>query len=105
MRNYPSVLIGRLAVDNQFKGKGIGKELMNFIKIWFASPENKTGCRFIVVDAYNKEDTIAYYQRNEFSMLFSTEEQEKEYLFLEGDMELKTRLLYFDLLDILEQRR
>ena len=97
-RSYPAVLIGRLGVSDKFKKNGIGRELMDFIKSWFIDPENKTGCRFVVVDSYNEEIPLAYYQRNDFEFLFSSEEQEKEYMGLPEDYELKTRLMYFDLI-------
>lgn len=97
-RSYPAVLIGRLGVSDKFKKNGIGRELMDFIKSWFIDPENKTGCRFVVVDSYNEEIPLAYYQRNDFKFLFSSEEQEKEYMGLPEDYELRTRLLYFDLI-------
>ena len=97
-RSYPAVLIGRLGVSDKFKKNGIGRELMDFIKSWFVDPENKTGCRFVVVDSYNEEIPLAYYQRNDFEFLFSSEEQEKEYMGLPEDYELKTRLMYFDLI-------
>lgn len=97
-RSYPAVLIGRLGVSDKFKKNGIGCELMDFIKSWFIDPENKTGCRFVVVDSYNEEIPLAYYQRNDFEFLFSSEEQEKEYMGLPEDYELRTRLMYFDLI-------
>jgi GNAT superfamily N-acetyltransferase len=97
-RSYPAVLIGRLGVNQNYKGVGIGRELMNFIKSWFIDSNNKTGCRFIVVDAYNEKTPIKYYKQNDFEFLFSTEEQEKEYMGLLDDDQLKTRLMYFDLI-------
>ena len=36
--------------------------------------------------------------QNDFEFLFSTEEQEKEYMGLSEDDQLKTRLMYFDLI-------
>lgn len=98
MRSYPAVLIGRLGVDIKFKQKGIGKELMNFIKSWFIDSNNKTGCRFIVVDSYNEDIPLNYYQANGFLFLFSTEQQEKEYMGIDKKDKLTTRLLYFDLI-------
>mgnify|MGYP006275045233 CR=1 FL=1 len=98
MRSYPAVLIGRLGVDIKFKQKGIGKELMNFIKSWFIDSNNKTGCRFIVVDSYNEDIPLNYYQANGFLFLFSTEQQEKEYMGIDKNDKLTTRLLYFDLI-------
>ena len=97
-RSYPAVLIGRLGVSDKFKKNGIGRELMDFIKSWFIDPENKTGCRFVVVDSYNEEIPLTYYQRIDFKFLFSSEEQEKEYMGLPEDYELRTRLMYFDLI-------
>ena len=98
MRSYPSVLIGRLGVSVDFKKRGIGKELINFIKTWFIDDNNKTGCRFLVVDSYNEAIPLNYYKSNGFIPLFSTEEQEKEYMGLGMNDILKTRLLYFDLI-------
>ena len=59
--NYPAVLIGRLGVSSEYRGKGlnIGSQILDFLKGWFRSFENKTGCRFIVVDAYNNEKPYA----------------------------------------------
>lgn len=97
-RSYPAVLIGRLGVNQTFKRNGIGRELMDFIKSWFIDPNNKTGCRFIVVDSYNENIPKQYYMNNEFEFLFSTEDQEKEYTGLSDDALLATRLMYFDLI-------
>lgn len=98
--NYPSVLIGRLGVNIKFKRKGIGKELMDFIKAWFIDEQNKTGCRFIVVDSYNEKIPLEYYKKNGFKNIFKSEAEEKEYLSLESKESLKTRLLYFDLIKL-----
>lgn len=100
--SFPSVLIGRLGLHKEFHGvvnneKSIGDEVMDFIKAWFVDPSNKTGCRFIVVDAYNQEKVINYYSRNGFKMLFSSEEQEGEYFERE---EVRTRLMMFDLITL-----
>ena len=63
MRRYPGVLIGRLGINVDFAHRGIGSELMEFIKSWFLDAGNKTGCRFLIVDAYNEEIPLGYYQR------------------------------------------
>ena len=97
-RSYPAVLIGRLGVNEKFKGKGIGREVLNFIKAWFIDTNNKTGCRFLAVDAYNQDGPISFYSRNGFEFLFSTEDQEKEYTGITSEDELKTRLMFFDLI-------
>ena len=70
---------------------------MDFIKGWFRY-DNKTGCRFIIVDAYNEEPVIKFYQRNDFSFL-QPEEDELTQLHEERgeEAELKTRHMLFDL--------
>jgi hypothetical protein len=103
MRSYPAVLIGRLGVHKDFRNiegedQRIGDQLMDFIKSWFVDGANKTGCRFIVVDAYNSFKPLRYYSNNGFLELFSTDKQEKEYTGIPDDEELATRLLFFDLI-------
>lgn len=97
-RSYPAVLIGRLGVNEKYKGKGVGRDLLDFIKAWFIDSNNKTGCRFLAVDAYNQDGPISFYLKNDFEFLFSTEEQEKDYTGVESDNQLKTRLMFFDLI-------
>ena len=71
---------------------------MNFIKTWFSEDENKTGCRFILVDAINNEKAINYYERNGFKPLFPRIENEKEFYNIPLTEHLRTRMYYFDLL-------
>ena len=77
--------ICRLGIDNSLRGKGIGSMLLDFIKYFFIE-NNKTGCRFLTVDAYN--NAIHFYRNNNFKHL---KEQEEDKI---------TSSLYFDLNDI-----
>ena len=97
---YPAVLIGRLGVNSGYMRRHIGTELMDSIKSWFIDDENKTGCRYLVVDAYNEATPLEYYRKNGFDFMFSTEEQEREYRSISGDGPLHTRLMFFDLMQI-----
>ena len=99
--DYPAVLIGRLGVNVDFKGRGIGRELMEFIKSWFIDPQNKTGCRFVIVDAYNRKEVIKYYQDNGFEFVFTKESDEREHYHAKKKNELESRLMYFDLIRLL----
>ena len=85
LKSYPAAKIGRLAVDASLKGNGIGQRILNFIKCYFTA-DNKTGCRFITVDAYAA--AIPFYLRNGFVPLN------------DEDIDEPTRLLYFDLNDL-----
>lgn len=79
----PAVKIGRLAVDKKYQGEKFGSQVLDFIKYWF-SFNNKTGCRFLLADAYNKPKTLNFYKRNGFS-------------FLTNDSREETRSMKFDL--------
>lgn len=82
--SLPSVKIGRLATSASKQSKGIGSEILNFMKGWFTDG-NKTSCRFIIVDAYNNPNTIQFYDKNGFSFLSQKDGLDE------------TRLMYFDL--------
>ena len=98
-RNYPAVLIGRLGVSKNFRNQKLGSQIID----WFLSNHNKTGCRFIVVDAYNREDVLHFYSNdnNKFSFLFKDENQEKAYNNIPEEEPLRTRQMYFDLATLL----
>lgn len=85
LKSYPSVKITRLGVLQSMKGKNIGSFILNFLKTFFIN-DNKTGCRFLTVDAY--ADAIPFYLKNGFVPLN------------DDDIKDKTRLLYFDLDDV-----
>ncbi len=97
---YPAILIGRLGIDVEYQSKGVGSELMDYIKQWVSFAPSKSACRYLIVDAYNNEKVLNYYKRNGFDFVFSSEEQELEYRSIESDDVVKTRLMYFDLIRI-----
>lgn len=66
LTRYPGVLVGRLAVATKFSNKGIGSEVLDFIKMWFLDDANKTGCRFAIVDAKNEPNILRFYEKNNF---------------------------------------
>lgn len=103
LKDYPAVLIGRLGVSQNFRSKHIGSEVIEYIKYWFFDSNNKTGCRFVIVDAYNQPSAITFYERNGFKMVFSSDEQEKSYRHLSAESHLGTRLMYFDLMSLTEE--
>ena len=98
--SYPAVMIGRLGISLEFQSKHLGSDVLSFIKAWFVDPLNKTGCRFLLVDSYNKQKNLNFYQRNDFNFLFSTEEQERLFRGIAPEKPLKSRLMYFDLIEL-----
>ena len=79
LQSYPALLIGRLGVASEFNGQGIGSQLLEYIK-YYCDDQFSHLVRFLVVDAYNNNSVLSFYQKNGFSFVFSTEQQEKENL-------------------------
>ena len=76
------------------------EQVINYLKSWFIEDDNKTGCRFLVVDAYNKERVLTFYERNKFKFLYADEVQEREEQHVAEDAErLYTRHMFLDLLN------
>ena len=111
LRRYPDILIGRLAVSEEFARKGIGSELLLTIKRMFLDPNLRAGCRFLIVDAKNQPEVISFYAKNGFEILIPSELQEGLYINPPKNDEerkeresnphhLQTRLMYYDLLDL-----
>ena len=68
------------------------------IKYWFTRRTNKSGCRYVVVDAYNTSSVLSFYEKNEFKYLYTTEEEERETFGLAEGEHLNSRMMYFDLI-------
>lgn len=85
LKSYPAAKLCRFGVDSSTKGIGMGSFLLAFIQSYFIV-NNKTGCRFLTVDAY--AEAIPFYLKNGFVPLTPEDENSP------------TRLLYFDLNDI-----
>ena len=101
MRRYPAILIGRLAVNEDYADSGVGSELLFLLKHLAIQSGNLSDCRFLAVDAKNEQKPLHYYEKNDFVYLYSSEEQEANCLELQ--LPLKTRFMFFDLIDLFEE--
>ncbi|RFS16948.1 GNAT family N-acetyltransferase [Emticicia sp. C21] len=79
---YPAMKIGRLGVSSNFQGRDIGTLIIDYLKDLFIT-NNRTGCKFITVDAYKQ--SLNFYIRNGFQFLTDKDEDDE------------TRLMYFNL--------
>jgi len=92
---YPAVKIGRFGVNKEFQGQGIGTQMMSYIK-WFFASTNKTGCRFLTVDSYNKPEILKFYnKKNEFTFL-SEKDTNKQTRTMKYDLKLYSNKLLMD---------
>lgn len=89
-KSQPAVKIGRLAVSSDYQGKGWGEKIISFLKQWFTE-KNKTGCRYITVDALASK--VGFYKKYGFNILVTPEE---------GD---ETVLMYYDLKKFIQTQR
>lgn len=85
--SLPSVKIGRLGVRKELTGFGFGAMSLNLVKKMFRS-DNRTGCRLITVDAYNRPDVLKFYKKNDFEPI------------RKGKETRATVAMYFDLLRV-----
>ena len=98
--NYPSILLAQLGVDVKYKGHHLGPQIIEFVMQWFTSEDNKSGCRHLIVDAYDEPHLLEFYKQNGLNLFFSSIEQEMEYRNwdVEKDGILETRLMFRDLI-------
>ena len=85
LKSYPAVKLCRLGVDETAKGLRIGTTILNYIKSMFVI-NNKTGCRFLTVDAYL--NAVPFYEKNGFRFMNAE------------DNDPHTRLMYYDLMNL-----
>ena len=85
-RSYPTIKIGRFAVSLSYRGKNVGSDLMDRIKMLLKNEASRSAFRFITVDAYLS--AIPFYAKNGFAELTKKDEDEH------------TRLMYFDMMEI-----
>ena len=82
---YPSVKIGRLAVDKKYRGNGIGTYMLKIIAGIVENIRTNIGIRYLSVDAYNKKNTINFYSKNNFVMLKKVRNREQIPMYLDLD--------------------
>lgn len=87
-RSYPAIKITRLGVSADMQGMHIGSLALDIVKHFFLT-DNRTGCRFITVDAYRA--AVPFYEKNGFHQMLVEEE---------ADSEAPTVPLFFDLKSI-----
>lgn len=87
LRSYPAIKIGRLGIAKQVQHQSVGTYLLEFIEEYFLI-DNKSGCRFVTVDAY--ADAIPFYIRNNYQFLN------------DDDEDRRTRVMYLDLASLVD---
>ncbi len=84
-KNFPAVKLGRFGVHKDLQRQNIGTEILNILKKLFVT-NNRTGCRFLTVNAYNKPSVLTFYLRNDFQFLNEEKYKRKETQFMFYDL-------------------
>jgi GNAT superfamily N-acetyltransferase len=81
--DVPSLLLGQMARDSAYRGKGVGKVMMTFVLDTAARLSKQIGCRFVILNA--EPDKVDHYEKwYGFKQIPKSPEQE-------------LTLMYFDL--------
>ena len=78
MPYYPAVKLARFAFKASAQGKGYGKVILDYISLSFSNLENKTGCRFITLDAIPAAK--AFYAKHEFKEILQYSSNNKSFM-------------------------
>ena len=96
-RLLPAVKIGRLAIEKEFSGKGLGSLILRDILFNLKKiSETKIGFRFVIVEGYAKAVNF-YIVKNGFEYLKKDDAKIKEINFISQRDPTKKFYLYFDL--------
>ena len=83
LKTIPALKIGRLAIDKTFKGKGLGRIIIDTIINHCIDLNEDQACRVITVDAYAQ--AVNFYHKIGFEFLTKLDEKDE------------TRLMFLDL--------
>ena len=81
--SYPAIKIGRLGVDKEHGRRGFGTLILEWVILQALNYSKDVGCRFITVDAYNKDIPLKFYENNGFKILSKTKTRMNVLMYLD----------------------
>lgn len=81
IKYYPVLLIGRLAVDNNFRGRNVGTNICLWCLGLAKELSKKVGCRFVVVLTEGK--AVEFYKKCNFRIIPKHEKKERKLMYLQ----------------------
>ncbi len=78
MPYYPAVKLARFAFQLNAQRKGYGKVVLDYIALSFSNLDNKTGCRFITLDAI--ATAKPFYAKHEFKEILKYSSNNKSFM-------------------------
>ncbi len=86
----PALLLGRLAVDRRFHGRGIGTTLVAHVLATAVELNEKAACRAVVVSALNSE-ARRWWERSGFHPFDATDESCRDLFLLTAEIDRTLR--------------
>lgn len=78
-KNFPSLMIGRLAIVKDLQGQDFGSGLCDFAVANAMELRNRIGCQFVIVNA--KPDSITFYEKNGFQLGPSQQHRREPFMY------------------------
>jgi ribosomal protein S18 acetylase RimI-like enzyme len=80
---FPAMLIGMLGVDTRYKGRGLGKEMVQTAIVYAMDAASTVGCRIVHVDSDRTDVAMGLYRAMGFSMAQGQEKRTKAWMYLD----------------------
>lgn len=80
IKHYPALLIGRLAVDNQYRGRGIGRNICLWCLGKAKELTKEVGCRLVVV--MTTQAKVGFYKNCGFLTCAKYEKKQRVFMYL-----------------------
>lgn len=74
LEDFPAIKLGRLAVSEDYKGNGLGSDIIDYLINFIIELNDKVSCKLITVDAYLT--SIEFYEKKDFKYLITKESDE-----------------------------
>ncbi len=69
IQKVPAALLGRIAIDNEYRSNNLGKDLIAFIRGRYNYIKNYIGCRLLVVEVIKDDPVMDYLLNFGFELL------------------------------------
>lgn len=88
IKYFPALLIGRLAVDNNYRGRNVGKNICLWCLGLAKELSKKVGCRFVVV--LTRDKAVEFYKKCSFKIVAKHEKKERKLMYLQVPLHFKS---------------
>jgi len=97
-KHIPSVLIGRLAIDQNYQNQGYGTDLVKKAINISLKVAQRVGCRMVIVDARTNLKILRFYKKLRFKYLIKNNGEKIERALLRSHAPSESTVtMYFDL--------